>query len=475
MIFTPTKRSWRLAPEKGAVIIGFALYIFVAFVAVLYSQSGLEPNYAVPLVIATLPVFAFLAFRLPMIFPFGLYVALVPFDSLLSVSGGGATIARFVAIATAAAMIFHALLLRRAFVPHRAWALWAAVSVYIAGSLLWTSDPANGLLVTVSVIDLFLFMTVLAMYPATKTEFRVALGIVVACGVLAAGYAVQAYVTGNVSSDTVASSRVQITLGNNIVLDYNYFAASFILPIAIATSFTFYGKRLVVRIVSAVADLILMSGLLLTGSRGAFLASVAIFIYFAIRSKYRLQVIGFAGVVGAVTLFFPSVYVRFAHDPSDQGSGSGRTFIWQTGLHSLRDHLFFGTGAGSYANTYDRNFLNVYQGAFQGWSRPSHSILVGGITELGIVGLILVLAAWYTSFRQLRVIPKTSEWFGLRVAFEGAILALFAMSLSIDPTYVKYIWLAHSLALMLVNQVVPRALRLERSPVPSGARMARAG
>jgi hypothetical protein len=90
---------------------------------------------------------------------------------------------------------------------------------------------------------------------------------------------------------------------------------------------------------------------------------------------------------------------------------------------------------------------------------------VGGLTELGIVGLLLVLAAWYVSFRQLKIIPKTSEWFGLRLAFEGAIIALFAMALSIDPTYIKYVWLAHSMALMLLNQAAPRAMRLERSPL----------
>ena len=221
-----------------------------------------------------------------------------------------------------------------------------------------------------------------------------------------------------------------------------------------------------------------MGGLLVTGSRGGFVAACAIFLYFAFRSRFKLQIAAFLAVVGSVSLLFPSVYTRFANDPSgQQGSASGRTFIWQTGLYSLREHIFFGTGVGSYSETYDRNFLSVYQAAFQGWSRPSHSIVVGGLTELGIVGLVIVLAAWYVSFRQLKVISKTSEWYGLRIAFEGAIVALFAMALTIDPTYVKYMWLAHSMALMLLNQAAPRVLRLERTPLrtrtpaaPRGAR-----
>jgi O-antigen ligase len=437
------------------------LYLLVALAAVLKSQNGLEPNYVVPAVVAALPICAFLAFRYPMIFPFGLYVAVVPFDALLQVSGGGSTLARLVAIATGGAMLFHTLLLRRLFVPHRAWLFWAAMVVYTLTSLIWTSDTVNGTLVAMTVVQLFVFMTILAIYPATKSEFTIALCFVIGCGVLAALYAVGQYQSGS-----IASSRVVVSLGTAYAIDFNYFGASFILPIAIATSFLFYTKPLIGKLASGVCTMIMLAGILVTGSRGAFVATLAIFVYFAIRSRYKFQMFGFLAVAGSLTLLFPSVYERFANDPSgQQGSASGRTFIWQTGLYSLRDHIFFGTGVGSYSTTYDRNLLDVYQAAFQGWSRPSHSILVGGLTELGIVGLIIVLAAWYVSFRQMRLIPKTSEWYGLRLAFEGAIVGLFAMSLSIDPTYVKYMWLAHSMALMLLNQVVPRVLQLNRTPL----------
>jgi O-antigen ligase len=251
------------------------------------------------------------------------------------------------------------------------------------------------------------------------------------------------------------------------MLDYNYYAASFILPIAIALWFTFYGRHVLPRLASGACALFMLVGLLLTGSRGAFIASVAIVVYFAIRSRFRAQIFAFVLLAGALSVFFPSVYTRFLNDPTQQGSASGRTYIWQTGLHSLGDHWLFGNGIGSYENTYDSNLLEVYQAHFQGWSRPSHNLLVGAITELGVVGLAIVLAAWYVSFRQLKKIPKSSEFFGLRLALEGAIVGLFAMALSIDTMYIKYIWLAHSLALMLLGQVAPRRIALSQTaPAP---------
>jgi O-antigen ligase len=445
---------------KAVAIFGGAIYIVIAFLAVMKVQSALVPSYTVVAALAALPICTFLAFRYPLVFPFSLYVVLVPFDSLLQVSSG-ATIARLIALATAGALGLHAIVVKRAFVPHRSWFVWLGLVLYLVTSLLWTSDPKGGIEITGAVVPLFLFMTVLALYPASKTEFRIALGSFVLSGILSATYALRLYETGDVSKE--AASRVVLASGNGIVLDFNYFGASFIVPIAVALFFAFYGKKTAVRLASAASALLMLGGILVTGSRGAFVAAVLTVAYFAFRSRYRAQVLGFMAFAAAASLFFPSVYERFASDPSGhQGSASGRTFIWETALHSIGDHWLFGNGVGSFQNTYDRNFLDVFQAGFQGWSRPSHNLLVGALTELGVVGLIVVVAAWYVSFRQLRVIAKTSEWYGVRVGLEGAILGLFAMSLTIDPTYIKYVWLAHSLVLMLLNQVDPRYIRLTK-------------
>jgi O-antigen ligase len=454
----------RASVAKLSALLGGALYLFIAFVVVLREQNGMRPDFIAATVVATLPLCLFFAIRFPLIFPFGLYVLLVPFDSLLQVSGG-ATIVRIIAGATAATMILHTIILRRAFPMRRPWFAWLAMILYIAASLLWTSDLQGGSQVTVAALQLFLFMTVLAAYPATRAEFKLALGIVVVCGALSGCYAIHQYLTGNVTNES--AYRVELTAGKGVLLDYNYYGGSFVLPIALALYFAFYGRAAWSRYASGGSALLMLVGLLLTGSRGAFIAAVAILLYFALRSRHKVKVFGFIALAGIVSAFFPSVYIRFANDPSNQqGSGSGRTFIWETGLHSLRDHWLFGSGIGSYENTYDRNFLDVYQAAFQGWSRPSHSLIVGSLSELGVVGLVLVLSAWFVSFRELRKVSATSEWFGLRLAFEGTIVALFALALTIDPTYVKYIWLAQSLSLMFLNQALPagedRAVRLRR-------------
>jgi hypothetical protein len=81
----------------------------------------------------------------------------------------------------------------------------------------------------------------------------------------------------------------------------------------------------------------------------------------------------------------------------------------------------------------------------------------------------------------MRVIPKTSSLYPVRIALEASIVALFAQSLFIDPIWIKYIWLAQSLPLLLMNALVtmqrrqpsPLPQRMPAPPRVSGVRPAR--
>jgi len=181
-----------------------------------------------------------------------------------------------------------------------------------------------------------------------------------------------------------------------------------------------------------------------------------IFVYFAIRTKKYVQVLVIAGLALALMAVYPRVLDRMFDQTL--ANGSGRLDIWETGMHSFGDHWLFGAGVGSYTYTYDHNFLQVFQHEFSGWSRPGHSIIFVGLSDFGVVGFALVAIAWYMSFRQLRVIPRSSSLFGIRLGCEGAIIGLLIQMLFIDPYYIKYVWLAHTLPLLVLNVYAPREL-----------------
>ncbi len=431
-----------------ALVIGALGYVALLVRSVLQAETEFGQASLLKLGMVTfLPLAVFFAFRLPLLFPFGLYLALIPFDSILAVSSG-ATLTRFAGIASALALVFRAVLLREVLPPAKSWFAWLAFVSYAGISFIWTSDVPTAQMVFQQIATLFVLMTVLAIYPARPTEFRIALGITIATGVGAAVYAVQLYRSGAVSA---SENRVLIATTTGIVLDFNTFATCFIMPIAIGLGTAFYSRSLAIRVVSSVSVLVMMAGILVSGSRGGFVAAIAVFAYFLFRSRNRWQVGAFAVAAIGLTAFFPSVVMRFINDPSQAGSGSGRTFIWKTALATLHEHWLFGAGVGSFERTYDASLLKVFQPAFQGWSRPSHSLIVGSVTEFGILGLALVLYCWYASFRETRFIPRGSWLYGVRLASEAALLGLFFQAFFIDPYVIKSYWLAFAFPLLIVH------------------------
>jgi O-antigen ligase len=123
----------------------------------------------------------------------------------------------------------------------------------------------------------------------------------------------------------------------------------------------------------AVAALLLY-GVFLTNSRGAFLAVMVIGGVYLWRTRGLLT----AGVLGslgmAVLLMLPS---RAQEIDVDEESAFGRVDAWYEGLHMFLSHPLFGVGAGNFT---DYNYLTA------------HNSFVLVLAETGLAGYILWLA-----------------------------------------------------------------------------------
>ncbi len=437
-----------------AVGIAGLLYSAIAVMLLMRAQDAFGDVHLIPIMaLAFLPVLAFLAVRYPLIFPFGLYLALVPFDSILQLSSG-VTITRLAALATAAALITRIVVLRQWSVPGKSFYAWTFFVFYAMVTLFWTPDMPEVGIVTQQVVQLFLIMAILSFYSPGRLEFNGALTCIIASGVGAAAYGIKLYESGSFS----ASHRLVLGTEGGVAIDPNYFASSFIIPLGFAMSAAFSLRNPWLRVLGALSALAMIGGVLISGSRGGFIAAAIVFGYFIVRSRHKVLA-SLGGLVAlSLTAFFPTVWQRFADDPSSAGSGSGRTFIWHTGLQTLSNHWLFGTGIGSFQNVYDQSLLASGQAVFQGWHRPSHNVLVGTVTEFGIIGLVAMLSAFYLSFRQTRKILRTSDIYWMRAGIESALLGLTVQAFFIDILIIKYYWLAYALPLMIFN----RARLLER-------------
>lgn len=412
------------------------------------------------------PLALLFALRAPLIVPFGVYVALIPFDNVLG--NNGATLVRGLGIISALAIVFRIALLQSAVAPPRAWYYWTALIGWMATTALWTIDSALTITAFGQIFQLFLLYTLLSIYPVTPKEFGHLVTVVILSGIGSSFYGLYQFAQGNRLKE-----RLSITNDTGLTVDPNHYAAALILPICLALVIALARGRAWGRFFALTALLIMATGLLLAGSRGAFISLGILLVYIAWRSRRRLQIVAMGAVALGISLLYPTVWQRFS-DPT-QGMGAGRVYIWNIGFKALHDHWLIGAGVGAFSTAYNKVFLSGYQAVFQGWSRPSHNVLIGSAVELGLFGAILLVLAWYNTWLDTRAVPQRVAGMPVRLGIEAAIFALFFASMFIDTLAFKYLWLAFTMATLAHNAAMPRFFTRTRVKITSDVQVVRRG
>ncbi len=425
-------------------------------------------TFAVPVVLALVPVAAVVAFRWPLIFPFGLWAALVPFDFILA-AGPAGLLTRLLAFMAAGMIALRIIVTRRMLSAPDSWLPWLVLVGWMTVTALWTIGPVKTQAALGAILPLFVMMTVVAIYPVSVKEMRGVLFAIVAGSLCAAAFGLNMYAHGQLVGD----GRVSLTSDTGLVVDANFFATSFLLPISICLSVALAHRAIFMRVLAGSSIFAMVAAIFLSGSRGAFISVGVVFVYYVVKSRNRLALLAIAAGTGLSFVLFPAVLNRLNQNQT-LTNGSGRTFIWSVGAKALGDHYHWltGAGVGTFPVAYDKALNSVFQPIFEGWSRPAHNVLVGTSVELGLFGVAVLVFAWWRSFRQAAVIEPTSSNYPLRLASEAAMFGLFVNALFIDPLLIKYYWLAFMIPMMLHNVERPKNIR-QRRPVSTQAQQTR--
>jgi O-antigen ligase len=178
-----------------------------------------------------------------------------------------------------------------------------------------------------------------------------------------------------------------------------------------------------------------ITAILLTGSRGAFLAFlVALMMIPATQRRLRLRTKAalYALAVAALLLavrFGPETSLdrlRTTRADIEAGYFGGRGKIWLAGLEVAWEHPLIGVGAGAFGAAVEPTLQFA-------WS--SHSVPLAILVEDGIVGLCLFLAMVAAVIMPLRRLPLLQRRFGIVLA-----LVLAVGSLSLEWEYRKQFW-----------------------------------
>ncbi len=442
-----------------------AIGVYLLFNFAAYVAAGTPAHALLVGSLGLIPLAIYATLRWPIYFPFSLYAILVPVEALLRTGGNsGATVTKLVSFAVGAAFLTRIVLVRRAVVPPRAWFAWGAFTLFALASLGWSVLPAETTVTVEMLLQLFLLYTLAAIYPIPPIDVIRLRRVIEIAAVVLAVYGVYAYFTGQREVGT----RLSLSTGD-LHIDPNHYGAAFILAMSLLAARFLTDRRIAVRLATTAALTLCALNLFFTGSRGVFVGIARAFVYLAIRSRKYLATATIAGVFLAISFVVPNVWQRF-NDPT-QGDASGRTDIWTVGLHAFPHYWLAGSGFSTYDYVYNIYLLQSFQRQFQGWSRPSHNLIVGTSVELGIVGLALVLIAWFMSVRETWKVHSDHPLAPIAYGAEAACLGLFVAALSVDMLWFKYLWLALMVSAMTANGLGARTLWALRAPTPKAVEL----
>jgi O-antigen ligase len=377
-----------------------------------------------------------LLIRWPVQVALGIFALLLPFDSVSAIGGqpSGAALTRYVGGFAGLVLLVVGLMSKRLSLPCRATLWWTLFVLWGVATLGWAANTQFVLDRMPTAISLWLLYVIATAFRIEQKEMWVVLGATVVGGCIAASMSVHEFYSG---SFYLQSTRSSLMLGNRDT-DPNQFGASLLLPLALAIGVVVQGRNRMLRVCATAAIAILGFALLLSMSRGAMVAALTVIVVYIARLGFNRRILVATVLVAALLLLMPQAFFTRL-GLSDRGAG--RIDIWMASMDLVPHYGLFGAGW--------NNFVVVYSGiaghapSFRGFTRGSHSIYVGMLVEVGIVGLMFLLLAVRSQLREAR--PREL------VPYAAACWAMLVMGITLDIAWRKSFWFSWIVLAMAVR------------------------
>ena len=263
----------------------------------------------------------------------------------------------------------------------------------------------------------------------------------------------------------------------------NRYAQVLLVLIPLALWAARYERQALLRLVAGGCGGLALCGMVLTFSRGAFVAAVVLMLAMLaaglLRVRHALALV--LAFVALVTIVFPGYVVRLqtlqkADSAASQTSGAdgairGRATENLAALHAFADHPLLGVGPGeffarestAYANALDLRFLDT--------RRRAHNMYLEMAADTGLVGLLVFLGIVATTLVGLWRTARSWDTRGdptraaLARALGLSIVGYLVSATFLQLAYQRYFWLLIALANSAIWALGREARRRTR---PSG-------
>ncbi len=240
--------------------------------------------------------------------------------------------------------------------------------------------------------------------------------------------------------------------------------ALYLVPlVAVSAAIVFYGVNLKLRVVSGAFTAVALIAVLLSFSRGGYLAAGAVALGLAVMHRRRWWWLA-AGVVGAfLVLRIPQISAR-VYTEIDLTNGRntlvGRFHLWDAALQMLSHYPLFGAGLSGFAAAIAPYWNPTHVDRF---TYP-HNIVLNFWTETGVLGVVAFAWILTTGFRvSWRGWRKSDiDWRPIHLGVFFALVAVIVHGL-VDVPYFKNdlsleFWTLVAISWSSVYRLSPRAI-----------------
>jgi O-antigen ligase len=392
----------------------------------------------------------------PVATTFGLYAFVATSLDAFPLMPGGASLTRPIGLMAGAALLAAGLVQRRLGRPPAAAVWWALFVVWSGLSVTWAVDEMLAFKRLPTVLSLFFLYVVAVSFRPSRRELHWVCALTVLGGAFAATLA---YLFGLNELASGTDARGRLVLGD-LDTNPNTLGAVLLMPLGLGIAGFIACRDRLQRLAIVGCMAVISMGIYISMSRTAVVAMAAMLAVFLYRLRVRSQIVVAMVLLVAVSAAAPQkFYDRMAATITDDQTGSGRTEIWKTGVDALPDFILTGAGL--------NNFLEVYRryGSPDRGHAP-HNTYLGLVVDLGIPGVLLVLAAVGSGFLAIQRARKAGHRSITLTACEAIGVGMLAGAIFSDRLWAKSFWLLWILLAWTVSSET-RAAEQERSSAVS--------
>lgn len=400
------------------------------------------------------PGLIYLSFKNPFVFLFGFYTLLIPLDAILlqTEAGEAVSFVKYIVILVILCLCVKGVFEDKFKKPDTIVIWWILLIIYCILTMLWAIEPQRVLQggqgnIRNAVGFLILYL-VISSYKIHRKDYEMLKWWIIGGGFLTGLITMYSYEALLQSAETV--KRVSIQIADRRIGAQNAIGFNLLIPTSVIIAKIMNQEKILMKVMFSVVLIVIISGIILTASRGAVLGVGVIFIVYFLFSRKKVTFLTFVLPIVILSISVaPSFFFERWGDAVESG-GAGRMSIWYVGLKAIEKYWLMGAGLENFPAAFNE-FYNYAPSDLIVSYRAPHNLYLGMFVELGIIGFILMVLVFIKHYKAIKPTFYSRKYDLDSIMLKASFWSMLTSSFFLDSFWYQSFWLLWMLIMIRKN------------------------